>query len=61
MTNEEKLTDEDFKRMFESMPIVSMKVFEELKREMDDYYINNKYIKNKYYERKKKEQQFDFN
>lgn len=31
MTNEERLTDEDFKRMFEGMPIVSMKVFEELK------------------------------
>lgn len=32
MTNEERLTDEDFKRMFESIPTVSMKVFEELKK-----------------------------
>lgn len=41
MTNEEKLTDEDFKRMFEGMPIVSMKVFEELKN------INSNYVENK--------------
>lgn len=38
MTNEERLTDEHFKRMFENMPTVSMKVFENLKKAMDDYY-----------------------
>lgn len=38
MTNEEKLNDEHFKKMFESMPTVSMKVFEGLKREMSDYF-----------------------